>query len=100
MPAACLLHFLLQMAEQLGMKKFLDGDVQPVAQLLDGGDRGAPVAPADDVVHGGLGDAAAVAEGIHREVPFPAQLQNAPAHGFSDCHGRHLFSSEMIPVSP
>ena len=51
-----LLNLLLQFPEQIRMEKFLNGNAQAITELLDGGNRSAAVAPADDIVHGGLGD--------------------------------------------
>jgi hypothetical protein len=75
------------------MKKFLDGDVRPVADFLDGGYCGAIIPPADNVVKGGLRDATHAAEFVDRDVPFLAQLQYALFDSFTDGHGHHLFLS-------
>ena len=40
------------------MEKFFDGDTQTITQLFDGGDGGAVITPADNIVDGGLGDTA------------------------------------------
>jgi hypothetical protein len=64
--------FLFQSPEQFRLKELLDGDVQPVADFLDGGYRGAVVPPADDVVEGRLGDTAHAAQLVDGDVTFPA----------------------------
>jgi hypothetical protein len=83
--------FLLQSPEQFRLEELLDGDVQPIADFLDGGYRGAVVPPADDVVEGGLGNATHAAQFVDGDVPFLAQLQYALSHSFTDGHGHHLF---------
>ena len=50
------------------MEKLLNGDTQAVTQLFDGRDGGAAVAPADDVIDGGLRDTAHVAQLVDGDV--------------------------------
>ena len=54
------------------MEKVYDRNAKAIAKLFDRGDRCAVVASADDVVHRRLGNAAAVAQGIDRDIMFPA----------------------------
>ena len=53
-----LFHFRFYVFEQIIIEEINDCDPQAVAQLLQRGDGGAVVAPADHIVHGGLRDAA------------------------------------------
>ena len=78
------------MTEQFTVKKFFKGDTQTVAQLFDGGDGGAVVASADDIVDGGLSDAADAAEFIDGNVLLPAELYDALFYRLADIHGPHL----------
>ena len=50
------------------MKKLLDSDTQAVTQLFDGGDCGAAVSSADDVIDSRLRDTAHVAQLIDGDV--------------------------------
>lgn len=74
------------------MKKLLDGDSQTITQLFDGGNGGAVIPSADNVVDGRLGDAAETAQLIDGNIPLPAQLQNPRLYRFTDVHGHHLTS--------
>lgn len=74
-------------------KEFLNGDTETVAQLLNGGNGGAAVPTADDVIDGGLGYAAHVAQLVDGQIPLPAQIQNAQPHCFTDVHRYHLTST-------
>ena len=76
------------------MEEVLHGDPQPIAEFLDGRDRGAAVASADDVVDCGLGHTAHAAEPIDGNVTLPAQFQDAFLDGFADVHGVHLFFTD------
>lgn len=87
-----LLYLLLQITEQFGIEKVLDGDAQPVAELLDCGNRCAVVAAADDIVDCGLRDAAHAAELIDRDAMFMAQFQNPFFDSLPDVQGYHLAS--------
>ena len=89
-PAVLLFHFLLQIGKQIRCEKFLYGDPEAIAQLFDGGDGGAVIASADDVVDCGLGDAADVAEFVDGQILLVAELGNSPSDGFTYTHGYHL----------
>ena len=91
--AFALFNFLLQMIEQIMFKEFLNGDTETVAQLLNGGNSGAAVPSADNIIDGGLGHAAHVAQFVDGQIPFPAQIQNAQPHCFTDVHQYHLTST-------
>lgn len=67
-----LFQLLVQIAEEVGAEEGLNGDVKAVAQLFDGGNCGAAIAAADDIVHRGLGDAAQRAQFVDGNIPFPA----------------------------
>lgn len=70
--AFALFNFLLQMKEQIMFKEFLNGDTETVTQLLNGGNSGAAVSSADNIIDGGLGHAAHVAQFVDGQIPFPA----------------------------
>ena len=93
------LDFLLQIPEQFGVEKVLDGDSQTIAELLDRRNGGTAVASADNIVHRGLGYAAHAAEFIDRNVTLITEFQDAFLDGLADVHGDHLFSTMMIPIS-
>ena len=76
------------------MEKFLNGNAQAITELLDGGNRSAAVAPADDIVHGGLGDSTHTAQTVDGNIPFPTQFQNPLSDRLSNIHGYHLTSYE------
>lgn len=80
------------------MKKLLDADTQTVAEFFDRGDRRAVISAADDVVDGGLGHTAQVAELVDAEFLFFAEIQNAQPYRFPDVHGyHHTFSRTGYP---
>ena len=86
-------ELLLELLEQVGIEKLCDRDPQAVTELLDRGHRRAVVASADDIVHGGLGDAALDAEGIDGNIAGPAELNDPLPHRLSDSNG-------ASPLSP
>lgn len=55
-------------------------DIQPIAELLDGGDGDAVVSAADDIVEGGLGHAAEGRQTVDGDLPLGAQVQNPGAY--------------------
>ena len=56
------------------------------------------IASADEVVDGGLRDAADVAELIYGQISLAAQFQYPLFRRLSDGHGNHLISILRIPV--
>ena len=72
------------------MEKFLNGDTQAVTQLFDGGDGRAVIAPANDIVHGGLGHAAPGTQSIDGNILFLTQLHDS----LPDSFAFELISSE------
>ena len=89
-----LLDLLLQFPEQIGMEKVLNGNAQAITELFDGGNGGAVVPPADDIVHSGLGDAAHTAQTVDGNIPFPTQFQNPLFDRLANIHAHHLTSYE------
>ena len=87
-----LMYFLFQTAKQRAVKKRFNGDAQTIAQLLNGGDGGAVIAPADDVVDGGLRHTAQCAQFVNGDVFGFAQLQYAQSNRFANGHRDHLLS--------
>ena len=54
------------------MEKLDDGDIQPVAELFDGGNGGTIVAAADDIVECGLRDTTESCEFVDRDFSLVA----------------------------
>lgn len=75
-----LLNLLLQIVKGRIVKELPQGDVQAVAQLLDGGYGDAVIAPTDNVVESGLRHAAEGSQAIDRDLLLGAELQNPGAH--------------------
>ena len=75
--------------EVFGAEKFIDGDIQAVAELFDRCDGRRVVSAAHNVIKRGLRDAAEDALAVDRDTSFFAQRQNAPPHGFAHCHHNH-----------
>ena len=67
-----LFYFLLQIVEQVAVKKRSQRDVQSVTDFFDGGNRGVVAAGIDDVVDGRLCDAAHQAEPVDGDAPLGA----------------------------
>ena len=67
-----LFHFLIQVHEQARVEEILYRYPKSVAQLFNGRDRRAVVAPAYNVVDGRLRDAAHAAQLVDGNVPFSA----------------------------
>lgn len=72
--------------EQIGIKKVLNRDIKPVADLLDGRNRCAPVPAADYIVESRLSDAAHSREFIDCNAALTAKLQYSLPHSISDVH--------------
>lgn len=94
-----LFYLLLQTPEQFGVKEVLYADFQTIAQLLDGRNRDAVVASADDVVHGGLRNAAHGAEFVDGQAALRAQFQNPFFDGGANRHGCHPSLKRAYPIS-
>ena len=80
-------NLLLQILEEGAVEKLQDRDLQPVADLFDGGNGGGVVPAADNVIQCGLGQSAHTAELVHGQIPLPAQFQYPQPHRFADPHG-------------
>ena len=74
------------MGKKLRAKELPDRDTQSVAQLFYGGNGGAVVSAADNVVDGGLRYAAEAAEPVDGQAVLPAQLQDTLSDCFADIH--------------
>lgn len=81
-----LFDFLFEGKEKGGLEEFRDGDFQPVADFLHGGNGGGVVASADDIVQGGLGDTADERQVIDGNLALLTKLQNPLANRLSDGH--------------
>lgn len=75
------------------MEEILNGNAKPVTQLFDGGDGRAVIAPANDIVHGGLGHPASGTQSIDGNILFLTQLHDSLPDSFSYGNGFHLLSS-------
>ena len=86
---ACLFLFdlLLKRVEKLGVEKVKDSDLQAVADLFYGGNGCAVISAANNVIEGGLRNAAQRCQLINGNAPCGTQLQYALACCFSDIHG-------------
>ena len=80
-------NFLLNVTEQIAVKKIFQCDVEAVAKLLQRGNRDAVISSADNVVHGLLCDPAAGAQFVEGQVPLLAQLENPHPHRLANVHG-------------
>lgn len=90
---------LLQVCKKVGPEKFLDRNVQAVTQFFNGGDGGAVISAADDIVYRRLRYAAETAQLVHGNISFVAQLDDPLPYRFAYAHADHLFSRKMIPIS-
>ena len=68
------MDLLLQIVEDGRVEKLTQGDVQTVAELLDGGYGDAVVPPADNIVEGGLGHAAESRQPVDGDLPLGTEL--------------------------
>lgn len=75
------------------MEEILNGNAKPITQLFDSGDGRAVIAPADDIVHGGLGHTAPGTQGIDGNILFLTQLHDPLPDSFAYGNGFHLLSS-------
>ena len=60
------------MQKQVRIEKVYDRDAKAITKLFDRGYRRAVVTPTDNIVHRRLCNAAAVTQGIDRDIMFPA----------------------------
>ena len=72
-----LLNFLFQIPKKITVKEIQNRDVQPVTDFLDGGDGGALIAAADDIVQCGLGDATQGAKPVDGDLPLSTKLEDS-----------------------
>ncbi len=80
------------------MEEFVDCNTQTITQLFDRGYSSTIVSAANDVIYGGLRNAADATEFVNRDITFLAQLDNSLPDGFAYGHRYHLFLSKMIPL--
>ena len=83
------LDFLFEIAKLIGVEKLTDRNIQPVTDFLDGCDRGAVIATADDIVQGRLGNTTHGGQLVDRDVMLTAQLQNSLLHCFANVQTDH-----------
>lgn len=50
------------------MEEILNGNTKPITQLFDGGDGRAVIAPANDIVHSGLGHTASGTQSVYGNI--------------------------------
>ena len=89
-------NLLLQILEEGAVEKLQDRDLQPVADLLDGGNGSGGVSAADDVVQRGLRDAADGGKLVERNIVRSAQLQYAKSDRFANSHNISPNSNGLI----
>ena len=80
------------------MKKLVNGNTQPITQLLDGRDSRTVVSAANDVIYSRLCHTANTAKLVDGNVAFLTQLDNSQPDSLTYGHGHHLFLSKMIPI--
>ena len=73
-------YFLLKLIEYGSGEEFAEGDIEAVAELLDGRDGRTAVPAVDYVVHRRLCHTADVAQPVYRDVPLIAQLKYPIPH--------------------
>lgn len=93
-------NLLLQIAEQFVFKEFCNGDVQTVAQFFDGGDGGAVIPSAGDIVDGGLRNTAERSQLIDGDAMDAAKLQYAEFYCGSYRHFIYPDLNELIQEYP
>ena len=74
------MNFLLQVVKDGSVEELPQGDVQSVAEFLDGGHGGAVISSADDVVERGLGYAAEGRQPVDGDLPLGTEFQDSGAH--------------------
>ena len=80
-------------------EKFVQGDIQPVAQLLDGCYRDTVIVPAGDVADGRRRDAVEICQLVWSNISLAAKGINTCQDSFTDIYDRsHPNSFEMISV--
>ena len=88
---------LLQIIEGGDVEKLPQGDVQPVAELLDSGDGDAVVPAADNVIESGLGHAADGRQTVDGDPALGAQLQYPGTYRCTAIHSAsHPNAKELI----
>ena len=81
-----LFDFLLKVLEKRRGEKVEDRDLKTVADLFDRGNRCGIVSSADDIVQGGLRDAAYGGKLVQCNVVLLTKLQNAHSDRVSNIH--------------
>ena len=91
-----LFDLLHQIQKQFRLKEVDDRNAEAVAEFLNGRNRGAVVASADNVVHCGLGHAAANTQGVDGNILLLAQFDNPLPDSLADRNGLHLLSLQYV----
>ena len=91
-----LFDLLLQIQKQFRLKEVDDRNTKTIAEFLNGRNRGAVVAPADNVVHCGLGHAAADARGVDGNILLLAQFDNPLPDSLADRNGLYPLSLQYV----
>ena len=84
------------MEKQIRVEKINDRDPEAVTELLNGGNGRTIVASADDVIHGGLCDAALDKEGIDGDIPLLAERNDPLPNRFAHCNRSYPLSSQYV----
>lgn len=74
------------------MKKINNGNTESVTQFFDGGNGGAVISPADNIVYGGLCYAAPCTKSVDGNITFLAQFNDPLADSRSNGNGSSLLS--------
>ena len=80
------------------MEELVNCNTQTIAQLFDRGYGRTVISAANDVVDGGLRNAANATQFVNRDITFLAQLNNSLPDSLAYGHRYHLFLSKMIPL--
>ena len=91
-PGYISVNFRFYIPEQITVEKGGQIDFQAIADLLYGGYRSGMIPAADDIVQGGLGNAALGAKAVQRQLVFPAKLHDSLPNCFLGCHIKRPFS--------
>ena len=78
--------FLFQVPEEVGIEEFADADIQPLAESLQGVQRGGMIPSAQDVAHGVVLYTAYPFQGAKVQIPLRAQFQDSSPHGSFQSH--------------
>lgn len=91
-----LFDFLLYVIKEGTVKELLQGNVHPIAELLEGNHTGVLAFGIEDAVYGGWGHTGLVGQRVDGDPLSGTQLQYACGNGFLGGHGGLLLSFSFI----